>query len=411
MGATAWRGWLGVVVLLGVGARLAVMVPAPRKPLDDPENDPDNYRRIARSLRNGEGFALNGKLTAYRPPLYALLLVPADASRNPESPGGVWRLHLMLGGATIAFTGLTARRWGLSWERAILAAALVAFDPVLVVQSKTAMTETLSAALVAMTLAALADREGLKVRDAVLGGLGFGLLGLCRPSVLPSAALVIVAEVVTGQGGWSRRIGRAAIVGVVVVATMSPWAYRNWRLFGEPVWSSTHGGYTLAMANNPVYYREILDGPPGAVWGGQTLWEWRRDITLLTMGLSEPEANRRLSAEGWRMLRERPGTFCRASIARLGKFWAVAPSESVYPLGFRIATALWTVPFWIALVVALLQRESWRWPRVGAIAMIAGLSAVHAIYWTDLRMRAPIVPALALLAASARRPGRILDLP
>jgi hypothetical protein len=190
-------------------------------------------------------------------------------------------------------------------------------------------------------------------------------------------------------------------VGVVIVATMSPWAYRNYRLFGEPVWSSTHGGYTLAMANNPVYYREILDGPPGAVWGGQTLWEWRRDITLATMGLSEPEANRRLSAEGWHMLRERPRTFLRASLARIEKFWAVAPAEKVYPFGFRLATACWTIPLWLALIVALWRRETWRWPRVAAIAMIAGLSTVHALYWTDLRMRAPIVPALALLAASA----------
>ena len=84
----------------------------------------------------------------------------------------------------------------------------------------------------------------------------------------------------------------------------------------------------------------------------------------------------------------------------------MAPSESVYRIGFRLATACWTIPFWLALIVALWQRESWHWPRVAAIAMIAGLSAVHALYWTDLRMRAPIVPALALLAASARRPGR-----
>ena len=36
----------------------------------------------------------------------------------------------------------------------------------------------------------------------------------------------------------------------------------------------------------------------------------------------------------------------------------------------------------------------------GALAAI-GLTLVHAFYWTDLRMRAPIVPAIALVAAGA----------
>ena len=34
------------------------------------------------------------------------------------------------------------------------------------------------------------------------------------------------------------------------------------------------------------------------------------------------------------------------------------------------------------------------------MALIVTLTAAHAIYWTDLRMRAPLVPSLALLAAS-----------
>ncbi len=36
------------------------------------------------------------------------------------------------------------------------------------------------------------------------------------------------------------------------------------RLFGEPVWTTTHGGHTLALANNPVYYAEVVNGPAGS---------------------------------------------------------------------------------------------------------------------------------------------------
>ena len=62
--------------------------------------------------------------------------------------------------------------------------SIVAFDPVLVWQSRSVMTETPAAFLVAATLAGL--RPG-GARGVVLGGLGFGLAGLCRPSLLGAA--------------------------------------------------------------------------------------------------------------------------------------------------------------------------------------------------------------------------------
>ena len=53
------------------------------------------------------------------------------------------------------------------------------------------------------------------------------------------------------------------------------------------------------------------------------------------------------------MLVERPRDFARASLARLGRFWSVAPSGAVYPARLRLATAAWTVPLWAALIVGL----------------------------------------------------------
>ncbi len=38
--------------------------------------------------------------------------------------------------------------------------------------------------------------------------------------------------------------------------------------------------------------------------------------------------------------------------------------------------------------------------KVAAVAPIVTLTLIHSVYWTDLRMRAPLVPALALLAAT-----------
>ncbi len=117
--------------------------------------------------------------------------------------------------------------------------------------------------------------------------------------------------------------------------------------------------------------------------------------------MTEPQADRYLRDEGLRMLRERPGTFARAMLARLGRFWGLAPSGAVYPFWLRLGTAAWTLPLWLAMAWGLLRRDLWRWPAVAAPAAVLALTAVHAAFWTDLRMRAPIVPAIALIAVGA----------
>jgi hypothetical protein len=195
------------------------------------------------------------------------------------------------------------------------------------------------------------------------------------------------------------------VLALAALATAAPWAVRNALAFGEPVWTTTHGGYTLYLANNPVYYREVVNGPPGAVWTGQNQWVWWDSVNRAMRGLSEPEADRRARREALRVVASQPADFARASAARLGRFWGLAPAGAVYPGPLRAATALWTAPLWAALALGLARRATWTWPRVAAPVILLGLTAVHTFYWTDMRMRATAVPAVALVAASAALRG------
>jgi hypothetical protein len=193
---------------------------------------------------------------------------------------------------------------------------------------------------------------------------------------------------------------------LLTAAVLAPWAVRNARIFGPPILTTTHGGYTLALANNPVYYAEVLHGPRGAVWSGPNQQRWFAAIGPRVAGLSEPEADRRLRDDALHFIREHPRDFTRAAAARLGRFWGIAPAGAVYPAWLRVACAVWTVPLWIALAAALCRPGLWRWPQIAAPLLIVALSAVHAVYWTDLRMRAPLVPAIALIVTSAFLPPR-----
>ena len=123
--------------------------------------------------------------------------------------------------------------------------------------------------------------------------------------------------------------------------------------------------------------------------------------------MAEPEADRFLRNTVWKLAVDQPGTFLRACVSRLTRFWSPAPATAVYSPAVRWATMLWTIPLWIALVLGLGRRQLWQWPKVAAPLCVFGLTLVHTVYWTDLRMRAPIVPAIALIAAGAiLPPGR-----
>ena len=383
--------WL--ILLAAVLARLAVLAPRVGREADDP----DNYLPLARSIAAGRGFQINGKPTAYRPPLYPVLLAPLVGSEDDRFTVAIAAFHLVLGVGTTLLTMRAARLWGLSAIRMQIAGLIVALDPVLVAQSRSVMTETLAAFLLAAAMATASTQ----MRGMVICGVAFGLASLCRPSTLPAAVLACAFAATTGPGMWTERARRSLALALAVAVTLAPWAIRNAIVLGEPIATTTHGGYTLALANNAAYARDVLNGPPGAVWSGPRQRAWFQEISQATDRMSEPQADRFLRNSALRWIREHPGDFLRASLARLGRFWGLAPSSSVYGRTLRWAAMMWTLPLWVAAIAGLFSRDLWKWPRAASLAAVMALTIVHVFYWTDLRMRAPIVPAIAIIAVSS----------
>ena len=62
-----------------------------------------------------------------------------------------------------------------------------------------------------------------------------------------------------------------------MLIVLSPWAIRNQVQFGRPIVTTTHGGYTLLLANNPEFYHWLRSGPWGSVWrADQFNADWNR---------------------------------------------------------------------------------------------------------------------------------------
>jgi len=380
-------------------------------------DDPDSYRELAWHLfedRTFEYWSLGStNLTAYRPPLYPLVLSFFDYLPDQTTAYGL--LHVSLGLVTVLAVWRIGLLAGLSRGAALAAASLVAFDPILINQSVQVMNETMSAALAmvaVLMLARLVNQPG--IARSLLAGAPCGLAILCRPTFLPWTLLVAAALPwvlpVTRRRAWLLTLVFALEAAVIV----APWALRNWREFGEPIVTTTHGGYTLLLANNPSFYEYLRSGAWGSVWDANSFHQhWNDELRAAmrpdgaVMRPDELKADARAYEMAFENIRREPVMFVYSCLVRMGRLWSIVPHQlsDDEPLTRRLgryAVGLWyLVEYAVAALGAWLVGRRWRWsPWLWCLLLEVAFTAVHAFFWTDMRMRAPLVGVIALAAAA-----------
>ncbi len=380
--------------------------------------DPDHYRAVAENLVSRGTFAKEELPTAYRPPLYPVVLTACVAC-------GAWSrtatavLHLGLGLGTVWLTYWLGRRWGLG-RFAFLAGALVACDPILLAQSALVMTETLAAFLAAASLAALTwFSERPSVGRAAAAGGCIALAALCRPTFLPFLGVAAIA-VPWLAATWPQTLRLCAAFVAAAAVVLAPWAIRNQLQLGRPIIATTHGGYNLLLGNNPHFYEYLRSGEWGTPWWSDQLdKEWFAEIPHATPA-DEIVADRMAYARAKENIRREPGMFLYSCLVRAGRLWSLLPHQRSPEEGTLTRWARYAVGAWYLLVLSLAlagllhlgrlilrqrgpgggnsirgaRRTSWTW----GILLAACFTAVHTLYWTDLRMRGPLMPAVALAA-------------
>jgi hypothetical protein len=418
------RRALALLLLFTLGVRCGVLFAVPGGLVEDP----DGYRRLAENLVEHGTFGEETRPTAYRPPLYPLVLAPWVALGETGSRWGIGFLHVVLGVATVAATWFLARRCRLGrWTW--LPGALVACDPILLGQSTLVMTETLAAALVAIALLCLVRLvERPSVARALTAGAVLGACGLCRPEFLLWAVFCVPAIwlllrsggaagslssvrsgvlIVSDEGGTAGQAssGTRAVVGwfiVAAVVVVLPWATRNQIQFGRPIVTTTHGGYTLLLANNGAFYDYLREGDWGAVWDARELGpEWGGHAHHESPA-DELDSDRRAYREAWANIRRAPGAFAYSCLVRAGRLWAFAPHQGSRMA--RLAVGAWYLAEFVLALVGLCvglrgRFASGLWLFGGLLA--ASMTAVHTVYWSNMRMRGPLMIMVAIAASAA----------
>jgi 4-amino-4-deoxy-L-arabinose transferase-like glycosyltransferase len=407
----AWSSGLaaGGLLLFALVLRGSILVFTP----EALQADPDGYRAVAENLVRHGTFGSRQSPTAYRPPLYPCVLA-ACVSLGPASRVAIGLLHLALGLGTVWLTYRLGQSCGLGrW--AGLAAVLVACDPILLAQSTLVMTETLATFLAVAALECLAmTSERHSARWAIVAGGVVGLCVLCRPTFLPWAIVVPFALLAVGQRSSlpkHRAFVLAAVFAAALVAVVAPWAIRNQFQFGRPIVTTTHGGYTLLLANNPDFYQYLRSTPWGTVWENKELDRvWAAKAPRGTPA-DEIHADRLAYAEAVQSIRSEPAMFCYACLVRVGRLFSFlphqrSPDEGTLRRWIRYGVGAWyLVELGLAVLGALivcvnarrLRTKHFGW--IASLLLAACFAALHAVYWTDMRMRAPLMPTVALSAA------------
>lgn len=382
---------------------------------DDLRADPDSYRQLASNVIEHGTFGFGERPTAFRPPLYPLTLVPCIAATG-TNPLGIALLHLMLGCITVWLTWLIGIRWGMGrW--ATVAAVLVALDPILLRQSTLVMTETMATCATTLALFLLTTtRNGGASSPARLlaGGAAIGLAILIRPTFLVWGGFGIAALLLplVGQGKprrqrFTSRPKQAVLVTLGLLVVLAPWVARNRASMGRPVIATTHGGFTFLLANNPAFYTYLREAPSGAVWDA-TCFNTEHSIRVPRRTPTEEiDSNRQDYQLAWQHIRSEPEMFVRSCFVRLARFWGVLPHRVSETESWPRFVARYGIATWYAIILLLAvvgavawRREIIRMPWAWATLLVVSLSLVHACYWSNLRMRAPLVPVVSFCAAA-----------
>ena len=403
--------------------------------------DEEVYWHEARSLAVGDGLGDEfGYRATYMPAYPAFLAMFAGLDRP------LWwaRIVQALLAATVApVTFLVAREWD-RWSRAaesketeskvpLLAGLAAALDPFLIFFSGLLLTESLFAIAVVsawglvigicgkdkdtkraetaspgvakegpiacapgsdrdrpVASAPGSDRAGLRWRESTIALVAGALLWLAvmlRPSavvLVPAAAVVVI---LAGRAAIGKRAATGAIVVLVVVVGLLPWAARNRAVIGEWQWLTTRGGISL------------YDGlQPGAT-GASNLAHTKTMPEV--QGLSEVQWDRYFRDQAWAAAKQDPSRGLALAWRKLLRTWSLKPNVQEYRHGLAAAVSgMWMLTVMVLAALGLWSRRRSARAWLVLLLPVVLFTLLHTVYVGSVRYRVPAMPLVMVLSAA-----------
>jgi hypothetical protein len=178
---------------------------------------------------------------------------------------------------------------------------------------------------------------------------------------------------------------------------------------------TTHGGYTLVLANNEVFYSEVVDLSWRETWKGDSLSRWQASLETqmkeeFEEPLSETRRSRWMTRRAIDTIRRQPTTFLKSCGVRVLRFWNLVPLNAEgreTPRFAALGMLVYGTVIYAGMLLSIRQLGTSRLALIGW-CLIAAFVAVHLVYWSNMRMRVPLEPVIVMLGVleAAMRSGR-----
>ncbi len=422
------RARLFVLLAVAVAARGAVLAWAEKSPEQFDFPDSHRYVRVARNIAASLGPIDSEAVRAGTDPVYPWVL-SLGLRLGLESDRAVFRLaRIVNAAAAVASVMLLAAigRRLFGGRAGLIAAAILAVDPILLYFNALVLTETLYIALLLGALyctaraatAGDADAPPSAPRDCrapvawcLAAGAAMGLGTLTR-----STALLLPLFMIPVFGAAPLRGSRlVSILAVLIGAAgiMTPTILRNYHVVGHFVPVRTGSGPSLLEALGPW-----ADGAPGMD---------RIIYPPMPEGVGEYERDRLCREAAWAWARANPGAAVRLAFVKAGRTWSPLLHAQGHSGGIQqVVSVVTVVPIYILALAGVRRLRSGRHapgkdagregsPRAAEdlgglpgrwlIALLlvpaAYFTLIHMVFVGSVRYRVPVMPLLFLLAAVA----------
>jgi hypothetical protein len=367
------------------------------------------FHILANQLAGGDGYiqplvvSPDHVATADKPPLYPLLLaVPSLLGWKTLVAHRV--VSCLTGAALVAGVGLLGRRVGRSERVGLIAAAIAALYPLLVVLDGAVRSESLYAPLIAFLLLAtyrLIDRPSIG-RATVAGAL-LGAAVLTRSEAVLLGLLLLVTAAARMPPGT--RVKLPAAAALIALLLVSPWLIRNVAEFDRPLLSTNSGSLAYGANCDTAYYSGLIG-----------TWPCYPRLTVAP-GRDEADVSAQLRHDGLSYAGDHVGRLPAVAAVRLLRsfdFWSPASATRLEAgIGDRDITTYRAgviayyllLPFAIAGAVIVRRR---RLASLGILlAPVALVAVVSVLGYGTPRFRVPAEIPIVVLAAVAL--GALLD--
>ncbi len=402
-----------VVALIAAGVLLRlliVLLPGNRlNPAWGGVGDAPAYALLAHNIATGKGYAYAGFPTAYRAPVYPLLLAAAMKVFGAHAFEAIRLAQLAAGLAVVYLCGAMAGR--LFGRAAKIGAWIVAlFFPTLAIMTGDILTEAIASLVSALFLYWLVRflrQPDWKLLACLAVCVGVGTLAHFNMALLGIVLLFAVLFEQRALPRWRAAAITVCLSGLVI----APWLVRNYRAFHGRLLLSTVSGPTAVMGvltpqgralpGDSERLRNALGWVPPADFETNAATRARLGSEAVLSGEAWKVAFKLWKQTGWRLV--------PLNLKKLCYFWLstdqLSGTDSFKPK-IRLARAAGVVIYWVLLALGvagwfLLRSASPKAARVFLLYAVL-VTVLHLPFNMNTRLRMPFIdPMVAVLAGTA----------